>query len=150
VKRAVIIAAQLSVAVVFLVAAYPKIMDAKNFAGDILAYDLVGWTVVKWIAVWIPWLEGIAGIMLLIGLWVRPAASLLGLLTVVFAIAKISALSRGLQIDCGCFGNSDPLTGFDVVLDIVLLLGAVVVTVSEKQALTWFGLRISAIQSHPP
>ena len=45
------------------------------------------------------------GVLLLLGIFLRPAAVIsIGLLTV-FIIAIMSAWVRGLSIDCGCFGG---------------------------------------------
>ncbi len=146
--RLAAIVVQLGLAAVFLTAAYPKILDAKNFAGDILAYDLVGWSVAKGIAVWLPWMEAIAGLLILIGVWLRPAAAIVTVLSAIFAVAKVSALMRGLQIDCGCFGYSDPLTPLDVGLDAVLIAASVFLVLKSEWALRWFR-PIPAIQNHP-
>lgn len=147
-RRGAAILGQFVLAAVFLTAAFPKIIDAKNFAGDILAYDLVGWTVAKGIAVWLPWMEALAGLLILIGVWLRPAAAIVAVLSTVFAVAKISALIRGLQIDCGCFGYSDPLTPMDVGLDAVLIAIAVFLALNSEWALRWFR-PMPSIQNRP-
>lgn len=147
-KRLILIGVQLGIAGIFLVAAFPKILDAKNFAGDILAYDLVGWSVAKWIAIWLPWMEAVAGVLILVGVWVRPAAVVVAGLSAVFAVVKISALTRGLQIDCGCFGYSDPLTGVDVLLDVLLIAAAIWLMIKSDFALRWFR-PVPTIQNRP-
>jgi len=59
---------------------------------------MVAWT--------LPWIEFIAGVFLVMGLWIRPSVSVLGVLTLIFAAATGQALLRGLPIDeCGCFGE---------------------------------------------
>ena len=45
------------------------------------------------------------GLLLVLGLFTRPAAVVGGLLMVAFLIGIISAWARGLTIDCGCFGG---------------------------------------------
>jgi len=45
--------------------------------------------------------------MLVTGFWVRANATMIGIMLVVFIIAVASAMARGLNIDCGCFGNTD-------------------------------------------
>jgi hypothetical protein len=42
-------------------------------------------------------------VLLIAGVFVRPAALLIGALTAVFILAMGSAMARGLDIHCGCF-----------------------------------------------
>ena len=51
----------------------------------------------------LPWLELLAGVALLLGLWTRSSAALVGLLLVVFIAAISFNLYRKNAIDCGCF-----------------------------------------------
>lgn len=54
----------------------------------------------------LPWLEFVAGVFLILGLYVRPAVSVLYVLMLLFAVATGQALWRGLPVDqCGCFGE---------------------------------------------
>jgi hypothetical protein len=56
-------------------------------------------------AITLPWIEIVAGVFLVLGIWMRASAILLSALTLVFMVAIGSALARGLDIDCGCFGT---------------------------------------------
>ena len=61
--------------------------------------------VIEPLAAGLPVFEIALGVLLLLGIFLRPAAVIsIGLLTV-FIIAIISAWARGLSIDCGCFGG---------------------------------------------
>lgn len=73
----------------------------------IAAFDeSLGETLEVMVAWTLPWIEFVAGMFLAMGLWIRPAASVLGVLTFIFAAATGQALLRGLPIDqCGCFGE---------------------------------------------
>lgn len=54
----------------------------------------------------LPWIEFVAGMFLIMGLWIRRTISVLGVVTFIFAVATGQALMRGLPIDqCGCFGE---------------------------------------------
>ncbi|NIQ11700.1 MAG: hypothetical protein GWO23_19550, partial [Gammaproteobacteria bacterium] len=66
----------------------------------------------------LPYIEFMAGILLLINVRVRPALVVIGSMTLVFMVALVSVLLRGLDIDCGCF---DPGGGQDVSAGIALL-----------------------------
>lgn len=93
------------VATTFAVAGVLKLADPAGFAADIGHYRLVSPLVAAGLALYLPWFE----ITLAVGLFVprlRRAARLLGLvLLFAFCTALISALARGLDIRCGCFGG---------------------------------------------
>ncbi|MBI3189183.1 MAG: DoxX family membrane protein [Ignavibacteriales bacterium] len=109
---------------VFVVASVDKIALPELFASNIHAYGLVPFSFVNIFALIIPWVELLCGLFLLGGFRVRASALLLSVLTVVFIIAISSAIFKGLEINCGCFGASkSSIVGWDrVVEDIGLLL----------------------------
>lgn len=53
----------------------------------------------------IPWLELLCAIFLLLGMWTRASALVLAGLLITFIGAIYSVLSRGMEIECGCFGK---------------------------------------------
>lgn len=87
----------------FLYAGVVKAEDVVAFARDVAAYRILpyGWNYLT--AATLPYVEAVAGLLLLANRRVRPAALVLGGLTVVFMIALASVAFRGLDIDCGCF-----------------------------------------------
>ena len=54
----------------------------------------------------LPWFELMAGIALILGIWTRTSAALVGALLGVFVVAISVNLARGNAIDCGCFDVS--------------------------------------------
>ena len=62
-----------------------------------------------WITIYaftLPWVELIAGLVLLFGVWHRWSAGLIALMLLSFLIAIGINLSRGVNIEnCGCFGG---------------------------------------------
>jgi uncharacterized membrane protein len=76
------------------------------------------------VALIIPWIELLCGIFLIGGVYEKPSSALLSLLLALFIVALISALVRGLTIDCGCFGkdHATPVSWMKVVEDVGLLL----------------------------
>lgn len=87
----------------FLWAGMLKASDVTVFAGQIAAYQLLPHAGNVLLAVTLPYVEILCGVLLLAGRKVRPAALLASVLLLIFAIALISAWARGLSIDCGCF-----------------------------------------------
>ena len=47
----------------------------------------------------------VAGVLLVIGLWARTAALMCFGMNIMFIAAIVTALHRGLDISCGCFGG---------------------------------------------
>ena len=69
------------------------------------AYRLLPESLVAPVAFGLPVVEIAVGLALLIGVFVRTAAVAAAVLLVVFLAAVASAWARGLQSDCGCFGD---------------------------------------------
>lgn len=101
----------------FLYAALPHISDTMGFASSIYNYHLFPSSIIGMSAVFVPWLEVVAGLALVSGVKIRGASLLVSLLIVVFiSLAAISAI-RGLNIDCGCFRGVERKVGWLVILE---------------------------------
>ena len=92
---------------IFVIASLDKITDPQAFANSILQYKIVGPTLAMCTATILPSLELLCGLSLIIGLYPRGCALLITVMLVGFTILVFSALSRGLDISCGCF-SQDP------------------------------------------
>ncbi|HEY6148741.1 MAG TPA: MauE/DoxX family redox-associated membrane protein [Thermoanaerobaculia bacterium] len=90
----------------FLFAAGAKILDPPAFAHEIFNFRLMPGSLVNAAALWLPWVEMLAGLALVVGIWRRISAILLGALLLVFVVALSVNLARGRAVDCGCFGSS--------------------------------------------
>lgn len=97
---------------VFIWAAWKKIFPLGSpnppqvFSSSITAYklDLPNW-LVTFSTFAVPWTEMVAGIALILGLWTRAAASVIVAMLLLFIALGLSAILRGLEIKCGCFGD---------------------------------------------
>ena len=94
---------QIGLGAIFLVAALPKIADPPSFAHMIYNYRAVPGFAVNALALVMPWVELTAGLALILGVWRREAAMVVGLLLLVFIAAIAFNLARGHAVDCGCF-----------------------------------------------
>jgi hypothetical protein len=94
---------QIALGAIFVVAALPKVVDPPSFAHMIYNYRLVPGAAVNALALVMPWVEILAGLALILGVWPREAAALAGLLLLVFIAAIGFNLVRGHAVDCGCF-----------------------------------------------
>ena len=110
--------ARLSLALVFVYAGAVKIQDVVAFAGHVAAYQILPYALNYLVAATLPYVEFLAGVLLLMNVQVRPALAAIGAMTLMFMVALVSVLVRGLDIDCGCF---DPSGGQDVTAGVALL-----------------------------
>lgn len=110
--------ARLALALVFVYAGAVKMRDVVAFAGHVAAYQVLPYAVNYLVAVTLPYVEFLAGVMLLLNVRVRPALAVIGGMTLIFMAALVSVLVRGLEIDCGCF---DPAGGREVTAGVALL-----------------------------
>ncbi|MHB1397140.1 MAG: MauE/DoxX family redox-associated membrane protein [Trichloromonadaceae bacterium] len=101
-------AARLLLGGLFLYAGLIKGSDVTAFAGNVANYQLLPYSWNYLVAATLPAVEAIAGLLLVVNCRVRPAAVVLGALNLVFMVALVSVILRGLDIDCGCF-NPDPV-----------------------------------------
>ncbi len=83
-----------------------KIFDPASFAQDIANFRIMPHKTINLVAITLPWLEWVTGSFMLVGIWVRANAVIIAGLMMVFIIAVASALIRGLNIECGCFGSA--------------------------------------------
>lgn len=116
---------------VFIYASLDKIAHPAAFADILYNYQLIPAWMIHPLAVWLPWLELLAGVFLVAGVFVHGAALLLGGLLLVFIAALGINLLRGLSIDCGCFTTT---TGSQrgamielIIRDLLLLIPAVLI-----------------------
>jgi uncharacterized membrane protein YkgB len=55
------------------------------------------------VGVILPWVELVAGLLLLFGVWTREAALVVAALLLAFNLAAVSVLARGIDVEnCGC------------------------------------------------
>ena len=87
---------------IFVFAGAEKIIDPATFAKSIGNYQLLPPDWVNLLAITLPWIETLAGGLLMTGVWRRANAVILAGLLVVFLVAISSAMHRGLNINCGC------------------------------------------------
>jgi putative oxidoreductase len=102
---------KITLALLFIFAGATKVFDPGEFAREIGRYQIVPWTISALGAIYLPWLEMMVGALLLTGKFERGALLIIGTLLLLFTGALLSALLRGLNIDCGCFGKAFASTG---------------------------------------
>lgn len=86
-----------------IIASVDKMNNPIGFAKAITNYKVIGESLSMLIAVWMPYLELLVGLLLVIGFWLNAAVIWNGTLMSVFFIMVLQAYVRHLDIACGCF-----------------------------------------------
>ena len=133
---------QLALGAIFVIAAIPKIADPPSFAHMIYNYRLMPASLINLSALVMPWVELLAGLALILGIWKTAARNVVGILLAVFIIAIGINLARDNAIDCGCFnvadrGKTHEQRIFDMKVDVVRDLGMLLMVAQ----LWWAGKR---------
>jgi uncharacterized membrane protein YphA (DoxX/SURF4 family) len=83
-----------------------KVVGIVGFRDEIKNYRLGPfWGVIHPAAIVMPWIEIVTGLALFCGIWVVESAVMIMLMLVFFNALVGSAMYRGLDINCGCFGT---------------------------------------------
>ncbi|HUS15318.1 MAG TPA: MauE/DoxX family redox-associated membrane protein [Chloroflexia bacterium] len=108
---------------IFFLAGLTKLGVPAAFRASINSYEMpLPAELVQAMAVWLPPLELGVGLWILVGLFTRFAAALSSGLMIVFLVALVQAMARGLSPDCGCFSGPD---GNPIGLAVLNALGPV-------------------------
>ena len=94
---------RLMLGVTFIVAAANKIGEPGKFATIIYGYYLFPGWIINLSAIVLPFVELVAGVALVAGVYPRSALMIVNTLLFIFIGAITINLVRGHQFDCGCF-----------------------------------------------
>jgi putative oxidoreductase len=117
--------ARVALGALFVFAGAAKAYDPGEFAVEIQRYNLLPWILGVVVALYLPWVEILSGLVIVLFKRLRKGALLLlTVMLAIFTVALASAMVRGLSIDCGCFGKALTATGTTVpLIRNVILLG---------------------------
>ena len=102
-----LLAARILLGFVFVFAAVSKTAEPESFAQAIDNYKLLPEFLINISAIMLPWIELCTGLLLLFGVSVKENSAILSGLLIIFILAILISLLRGLDIECGCFGTVD-------------------------------------------
>ena len=120
---------------IFIFAAVTKVADPVGFSQSVYNYKLMPDFLINILAIAIPWIELVAGILLVFGISVKENSAILTGLLIVFIFAIAISIARGLDIDCGCFGTVDGAkVGIMKILENVglMFLGLILIKFDSK------------------
>jgi hypothetical protein len=117
---------------VFLVFGAAKVLDPAAFASAIDHYRILPWPFAAGLALYLPWLECICAAALLMKKFRAPALEIMLAMSLVFLAAMSSAMWRGLNISCGCFGEGSGHLGLAIARDLALIATLAVCLTFER------------------
>jgi uncharacterized membrane protein YphA (DoxX/SURF4 family) len=94
---------RLFLGVIFVYASYDKIIHPVPFAEIVYNYQILPDVLVNPASLFLPWIELLVGLSLILGIWLPGAVLICNLLLMVFFSTLVFNMARGLDIDCGCF-----------------------------------------------
>jgi uncharacterized membrane protein YphA (DoxX/SURF4 family) len=118
--------ARIALGALFVFSGAAKAYDPGEFATEVQKYNLLPWIPGVILALYLPWLEILCGLLLVLKKFERGALLVIIGLLIMFTVALASAMFRGLDIDCGCFGKAFTSTGTTIpmVRNLLLILVA--------------------------
>ncbi len=105
-------------------ASYDKILHPQAFAEAVYNYQILPDAAVNAVALALPWIELLAGLSLITGVWLPGAAMIAALLMGAFTFALVYNQIRGLDVHCGCFSTQathGPANLWTVIRDVCFL-----------------------------
>jgi hypothetical protein len=119
---------------IFIYAGVIKAVDPLRFAIDIDNYKMLPWAIGVRLAFYLPWLELVCGLALILRFFYRGGLFILTALTFTFIAASIIAKVRGLDITCGCFGHTSMNWSFTThfALDFGILVALIALWIASR------------------
>ena len=119
---------------IFIYAGVIKAIDPLRFAIDIDNYKMLPWAIGVRLAFYLPWLELLCGLALILRFFYRGGLFILTALTFIFIAASIIAKVRRLDITCGCFGHASKNWSFTthLALDFAILIALIALWLSSR------------------
>ncbi|MFI5144438.1 MAG: MauE/DoxX family redox-associated membrane protein [Ignavibacteria bacterium] len=108
----------------FVYASMDKMANSSDFAKVIHNYKILPVSLENLLAIFLPWLEFVTGLFLLVGKYNKGALFIYNIFLCIFIIALTQALIRGLDINCGCFSVKPSSTSevwLRIIEDLVML-----------------------------
>ena len=123
-REPIYVLGRLFLGIMFLIASIDKIRHPHMFGEIVYNYQILSGMGISLIAILLPWVELILGIVLIAGVWIPGAVLLANLLLLVFSGLLTYGVVRGLDVSCGCFSArpaADPAILWTALRDFVFL-----------------------------
>lgn len=121
-------------AAIFIFASLTKISNPYEFAISIYSYQIVPKVFINFLALFIPWLELFVGFGLLFNYKLKANLIIYFSLMFVFTLGVFIALLKGLNIDCGCFGEGSEKVGLKKIGEnVLIMIGAIILYFNSEE-----------------
>ncbi len=120
---------------VFILAAYGKLLHPEVLVSTVINFNILPLGLSKIFAYTLPWIEMIAGIMLIIGFGTRGASFAIAWLLISFIIAIGINMHRGVSMECGCFdifGMNEKIGSEILLRDVIFFLIAAALVLTKE------------------
>jgi uncharacterized membrane protein YphA (DoxX/SURF4 family) len=117
----------------FFILKFSVSTNLSTFAFQVESYKVLGAAGASLVAHTLPFVEIVLGLLLLIGWKFRIWAAMVTAILAGFLTLVTRAYLLHMEINCGCFGTPEPLTGMTVLRDSALVALAVVMTIFAFQ-----------------
>ncbi len=108
---------------VFGFSAWSKIMAPQALADAIVGFEIIPGSIALEAAIMLIWLELFCGIFMILGLWARATVIVITGMLTLFELGLISVVVRGIEVNCGCFGQfTEMMVGWDTIMRNMVLL----------------------------
>ena len=127
----VALTARWCLAAFFIIAGYFKALSPAAFLMDVRSFQLLDDPWAAWLAMSLPWLEILCGLALVSGILLDGAIlTITGMLSA-FLAAIIYSWHRGIDLQCGCFGENPDVSNYRELItrDVLLLATAIALLV---------------------
>jgi len=105
-RKTLILVVRIILGGVFIYASFDKILNPAAFAEVVYNFQILPGQLINLTAIILPWLELLLGVFLILGVWFHGTVFLCNLLLVSFFGAILFNVTRGLDVDCGCFSTT--------------------------------------------
>lgn len=114
--------AEICLGAILAISAVTHLNNQYRFLDSVLNYRILTGNSAEFLAALLPYLEISAGTALISAVFRKGALVIATFLFTMFLIAQSSALARGLNISCGCFGDLGGLVSFKSVTIVFCLM----------------------------
>jgi len=130
------ISLRLGVGIISLIAGISKLPMHEKWVEIVTAYRILPLPLAQLYASALPWLEITIGACLILGLSIRVFSLVSIPIIISFIVANVSALSRGFSGGCGCGGSISASYETALIIDALLLIGAVLIFLQRRHFMT--------------
>lgn len=128
---------RLILAGIFLYSGYVKLQEPLQFAVAIAGYKLVPENFIFPLATYLPWLEIVLGLGILIGWKIRYFSSAAAGLLLFFIVILAITISRGIEANCGCFSLDERISPKTIARDSLILIPAFYLMAEHRLKKRW-------------